>query len=249
VSLIYDSTASRWRAVTSSIGIALPEQFHYFDDMHGTHLTTSGMLIGVVSGTGASIQTGTYLVNTTEKPYGIMQADTGTTATGRAYITTTGAANIIPTLGPALFLTRLAVEALSNGTERYQIRAGWHDASGGTDVTDGVYWEYDDATSGDWRTAASGTSTRTKNTVTGLTADTNYIWLGIFCNAAWTEATFFSSTNSTSWSIFGTKIADANMPTSTELLQASVGINKTVGTTQRNLSIDCIGFRYDFARG
>lgn len=104
------------------------------------------------------------------------------------------------TQGRALFLCRIMPEVLSTGTERFQLRCGIHDGAAGTDVTDGVYWEYDDATSGDWRTCAAGGSTRTKNTVTGFTVAAGvYHWLGIWINAAWNRVEFFYSSNSIDW--------------------------------------------------
>lgn len=239
---IYDTTDSRWELVGASRGVGLNEQFDGYDDF----LATTGAYGTTVSGTAASGQTGTYLVNSTERPVGVFQVDTGTTATGRAYIGASSNNSIVPAQGAALFLTRLAVEALSDGTQRYQIFAGFHDAQGGTDVTDGIYWAYRDDVNAAWLRGSAAASARTQ-TASGATVDTNYIWLGIFINPGWTRADYFYSTDSSAWTIDGSN--STNMPSSTQLVSLAAGINKTVGTTQRNLSIDLMGWRYDVVRG
>ena len=150
----------------------------------------------------------------------------------------------IPAQGRALFLARGMPEVLSTSTERFQVRCGIHDGGAGTDVTDGVYFEYDEATSTDWRACAAGTSTRTKNTITGFTPTAGvYHWIGIWVNAAWTRVEYFYSSDSVTWTLFATAIADANIPTATELCGFGVTMNKTVGTTQRNNWVDFVGVR------
>lgn len=237
---IYDGTDSRWALQNSTNSPAPVGQCSIWDEAHATLYTATN------SGTGASSQTGTYLVNSTEKPYGVYQADTGTTATGRAYLGQASNNSVVPAQGVAFCLFRLAIEATSNGTERYQIFAGFHDAQGGTDVTDGVYWAYRDDVSANWLRGSAAASSRTQ-TASGVAVDTNYIWLGIFINAAWSRAAYFYSTNSLDWTIDGTNTA--NMPSSTQLVSFSLGINKTVGTTQRNMSYDGAGYRILHQRG
>ena len=242
VMYFYDNTDSRWEIVTSSYGTGLTNQFDMADDF----LATIGIYGTTVSGTGASGQTGTYLVNSTERPIGVFQIDTGTTATGRASIGSSSTNSIVPAQGAAFFLTRLAVEALSNGTERYQIFAGFHDAQAATNTTDGIYWSYRDDVSANWIRESAAASARTQN-ASSTAVDTNYIWLGIFINANWSRADYFLSQDSAAWSIIGSN--SATMPSSTQLVSVAVQINKTVGTTQRNCSVDFMGWRYDFQRG
>jgi len=235
---IYNSTSSRWQLLGSS---SLNNQFNNFSDCHGASCYGTS-----VSGTGASFQAGTYLANSTEKPKGIIQVDTGTTSTGRAYYGDNVANNTVPGQGAAIYLTRLAPETLSDGTNRYQVIAGFHDAIGGTNVTDGVYWKYDDASASVWRRCAAAASTRTETSATP-TVDTNYIWLGIFINPAWSRADYFYSTDSLVMNFDGS--VSTNMPSSSQIVNVAAGINKTVGTTQRNLSVDLQADRYDFLRG
>jgi hypothetical protein len=245
VTLWYDATSARWRYADA---VPTPEaQFHVWTECLDQPNTTAGYPFRLaVAGTGASGQAGTYLNNSTERPWGIVQVDTGTTATGKAFLEGNSVSGMVPAQGCALFLTRLAVEALSDGTNTYQVFAGFHDASGGTNVTDGVYWAYRHGSSANWMRSAAAASARTETA--GATAvGTTYVWLGIFVNANWTRADFFLSTDSVAWTVEGT--VTTNLPSATQVLAPSVGINKTVGTTQRNLSIDWMGCRYDLVRG
>lgn len=253
--LVRSATLSRWVHSTSGLK-NLAAQFDIFSDFIGAPngaLTGAFDNIGVlVSGTAATVDgvAGTTAaaggnVNTTEKPYGLARIDTGTAATGRATIG--GQVGlIVPAQGRGLFLCRIMPEALSTSGERFQLRCGIHDGAAGTDVTDGVYFEYDEATSADWRTCAAGGSTRTKNTVTGFTPTAGvYHWLGIWVNAAWNRVEYFYSSNSIDWTLFATAITDGNIPTATELPGFACTINKTVGATARNAFVDLMGLRYE----
>lgn len=243
ITLLYDTTHQKWEPIGSSGGIGFGAFFNEFEDFGGT----VGRFGTTVAGTGASAQISTYLFNTTLKPLGAWQIDTGTTATGRAHLGYTQATSVVPANGQAIMLTRLAVEALSNATDRYQIFAGWHDAVGATNVTDGVYWLYDDAASTAWQGATARASTRTTTGAAGPTVDTNYIWLGIFVNSTWTRATYFYSTDSITWVIAGSQTT--NLPLAANQTGFGVTINKTASNTQRNCSIDLLAHRYDITRG
>jgi len=242
---IYDNTTALWRLTQTNRG-GIMGQFDLWTDCFGGSAAAAGLYGGSSNGTGASGQTGTYLANSTEKPLGIWQVDTGTTATGRSYIGSPTTNDVVPAQGPAYILTRVAAEAASNGTERFQVFAGFHDANGGTNATDGIYWAYRDDVSANWLRGSAAASSRTE-TASGVAAGTTYIWLGIFINNDWTRADYFYSTDSTTWTIDGSN--STNMPSSTQLVSLAVGINKTIGTTQRNLSIDLLGHRYDLTRG
>lgn len=243
IQLVYDGGTSRWRVAGSSGGVGFGAFFDVFEDFGGT----TGAFGNAVNGTGASVQAGTYLQNQTERPIGVWQADTGTTATGRAHIGFVNQAALGAAQGPAMYLNRVAVEALSNATDRYQIFAGFHDAVGATNVTDGIYWVYRDDVSAAWQSAVAAGGTRVENFAAGPTVDTNYIWLGIAVNAAWTVATFFYSTDSVNWIVAGTR--NTGLPSGTQFFGLGATINKTVGLTQRNLSVDLMAYRYDSTRG
>jgi hypothetical protein len=240
---IYDSTASRWVLIATSKADGFG-QFTNFTDFNNSR----GDYEQITSGTGSNIAPAVYLSDATEKPYGVLRNSTGTTTTGKAYIGSPNNNSIVPAQGYALFLTRIAVDTLSVLAERYQIFAGYHDAPASTNVVDGVYWLYDEAASANWRIASSAASTASiADASPSLTVDLTYIWLGIFINPGWTRADFFSSTDSVTWVYGGTR--STNMPTATQLVNISVGINKTLGTTSRNLNIDLLTDRYELTRG
>lgn len=242
LTLVYDGAASRWRAIAASGGLGFGAFFDVYEDFLGS----VGTFGTAVSGTGASAQIGTYLQNNTEQPVGVWQIDTGTTATGRAHLGATQAAALMAGWGPQIFVTRLAVEALSTGTERFQIFAGLHDAVGTTNVTDGVYWVYRDDASAAWQAAVAAGGTRVESGIgAGPTVDTNYVWLGTAFVAG--RAIFFWSQDGASWTIAGE--TTTGVPSGTQAYGMGNTINKTVGTTQRNLSVDLLAFRIDATRG
>jgi hypothetical protein len=181
---------------------------------------------------------------------GVYEITTGTTSTGKSTLGTVTAAtyaSLIPTYGQAVFLCRIAVGALSSGTQRYQIYAGFQDAFAGTNVTDGVYWVYNDAASTAWQGSTASNSTRTTTGAAGPTVDTTFIWLGIYIDPTWTRATFFYSQDSLIWTMAGEQTT--NLPTSAQTTGMGVVINKTVGTTSTNCLVDFIAYRYDMTRG
>lgn len=243
ITLLYDATDSVWRPLAASGGLGIQAFFDFYEDFTGS----LGGMASIVSGTGASIQTGTYLQNATEKPVGIWQVDTGTTLSGRAYIGSNTSTQIFPGMGQGVFLARVAVEALSNATERFQVFVGLHDATGAANVLDGVYWVYRDEVSAAWQGGVATNTTRAETGAAGPTVDTNYIWLGIYVDPAWGRATFFYSTDSVTWTIAGEKTS--GLPTGSQSMGYHAGITKSVGTTQRNLSIDLIALRLDVTRG
>jgi len=65
-------------------------------------------------------------------------------------------------------------------------------------------------------------------------------------NGDWSRADFFSSGNGQLWSFHDS--ITTNLPAAVQPVGFSAGINKTIGTTQRNLSIDLQGIRYDALR-
>ena len=259
IHLMYDSISSKWEPLGSSDGIGFNEYFDQFDDfMGGSPNATTGIQAGVwtstFSGTGAAPAVSTYLINTTEKPLGIVQMSTGTTATGRGNI---GAADasIIPQLGQAICLSRVAVQtSLSTTTDAYHIYSGWHNATAASSASNAVAWQYHTgsaagtrgASGPNWTAVAISASTYISSS-TGPIVDTNYIWLGTYVSPLWDRATYFYSTDSTTWNI-ATEIS-SSLPVSASTLGFGVHIGKMVGTTARLNSVDLIGHRYDIIRG
>ena len=143
IQMVYDGTASRWRQVNRGV------QWAFFEDTHEMGGAIGTIFAGVASGTGASNQQGAYLAGSaTQKPLGVWESDTGTTATGRAGYSLGGTvtvAGVVPEQGAALFLSRVAVEVLANtATEDYDVATGFSDgvATNPYNATDGVYWYY-----------------------------------------------------------------------------------------------------------
>lgn len=244
ITLGYSSISNRWQAMSASSNLATMGLTEFTDFVGGT----VGPFTSTVSGTGASSQASTYLVNTTERPCGVVQADTGTTATGRATIGNAGTGDIVPTLGPALSVVRLAAEAVPSGTETFQLFSGFADSAGGTG-TDVVAWNLRwNGTAAEWSQDRISNTTATRSTTGSPTPDTNYIWLVVFVNANWTRADFIYSTDSVAFTRADsptTGFPGSGRPTA----WVAASIIKSVGTTQRNVSIDLAGNRIDYVRG
>lgn len=239
-----DNVGARWRCAdwpNQGQAMGLPE----FTDFAGGN---TGPFTSTVSGTGASVQASTYLMDTTERPMGITQIDTGTTATGRATIGHAGTDGIVPTLGPALSVVRLAAEAANSGTETWQLISGFADASGGT-FTDGVAWNLRwNGSAAEWSQDRLANGTATRSTTNSPTPATTYIWLVVFVNAAWTRADFIYSLDSISFTKADSPTT--GLPGNTrDTAWVAASLIKSAGTTQRNCSIDLAGCRVDYARG
>lgn len=244
ITLRYSTISSRWQAVSASANISQMGLTEFTDFNGGT----VGPFTSTVSGTGASAQASAYLIDTTERPMGVMQIDTGTTATGRATIGSAATANIIPTLGAALSVARLAVETAVDGTNTFTVNSGFIDSSGGT-RTDGVCWEY-------WWTGSAAEFSQTRFAAAAATrtntgspaATTNYIWLVVFVNPGWTRADFIYSNDSVDFSVASSPTT--GFPSNTQdTAWVAASMIKSAGTTQRNCSIDLAGSRVDYVRG
>lgn len=244
ITVRYSAISQRWQAISASSNLTTMGLTEFSDFAGGT----LGPFTSTVSGTGASVQASTYLVNTTERPMGVTQGDTGTTATGRVTIGNAGGGDIVPTLGAALSVARLAAEAAVSGTETYQLLSGFTDSAGGT-ITDAVAWNLRwTGAAAEWSQDRVSNATATRSNTGSPTPDTNYIWLVVFVNPAWTRADFIYSTDSMAFTKADsptTGLPGSARPTS----WAAASMIKSAGTTQRNVSIDLAGNRIDYARG
>lgn len=244
----YSAVSSRWQAISASSNMSQMGLTEFTDFVGGT----TGTFTLTVNGTGASAQISGYLINTTERPCGVVQIDSGTTATGRATLgtPTTGGTTgvIVPTLGPALSVVRLAAEALPTGTETFQLFSGFADTANGT-VTDVVAWNLRwNGSAAEWSQDRISNGTATRTAVNSPTPDTNYIWLIVFLNADWTRADFLYSEDSVNFLWAGSQTT--GLPGSARTTGwVAASIIKSLGTGQRNVSIDLAGNRIDHARG
>ncbi len=87
----------------------------------------------------------------------------------------------------------------------------------------------------------------TAATLSNRLVATEYIWLGIFLNAGWTRADFFSSADGRTWT-FHDSLA-SGLPSAAHTLGFSAGIAKASGEAERYLSIDLQAVRCDGSRG
>jgi hypothetical protein len=145
-------------------------------------------------------------------------------------------------------VARLAAEALPSAAETFQLIAGFADSAGGT-FSDGAAWNLRwNGTAAEWSMDRLSNGVATRDASGAPTPDTNYIWLAVFLNADSTRADFYYSTDSVSWVKAGSKTT--GLPAAgRNTAWVAASIIKSVGTTQRNASIDLAGNRVDYVRG
>lgn len=124
------------------------------------------------------------------------------------------------------------VNLYSAGVREYIYTIGYGDVIVAGDYSDGVYFEYDGATSGNWRICTANGGVRTKVT-TSVAASTSYVNLAIEINAAGTSAQFF---------INGTSVGTitTNIPTSNPS-GYNAQIRNVTGVGQSDVHIDYYG--------
>lgn len=244
VEIIYNTTSSRWDVQGTTRGNGSPSMFEQYSDCH-----TSGDFYTTANGAGTGFYIGAgYIGDATYKAQGVAAIGGMSTSTGYCYLGT------VPTGmkgggGAALYMSRVWPEALSTGTDRFNVYTGFHNAGATGTLSNGVYWRYNDSVSSLWVTGACNSGSATENTVSGFTVAITPVFLGIFINGDWTRAEYFYSSNGVDYTIHSTAIT-TNIPTGTgNLVGATGGITKTVGTTGRWVDFDWLGFRYDLNRG
>jgi hypothetical protein len=243
---------SKWELVNQSAPGIMGLTF-FSDCIGGTGTAnlahSGGGLTIFASGTGAAGAASTYLANTTERPLGIVQFTAGTTTTGRAGAGDNGTDQIIPTLGPALSVARLAVQTTVSGTETFQVLSGFVDSLAAGATTDGVAWNNRwNGSAAEWAQDRFAATVRTGTTTGSPTPDNNYIWLVVFVNEGWTRADFIYSTDSVSFTLASSP--STGFPSSTQRTSwCAAQIIKSAGTTARLVSLDLAGYRVDYVRG
>lgn len=182
------------------------------------------------TGAGAAGASGN-LVNPNTLNQGVLMLATGTTATGRTSLmlaAAVGAGTMKPYAGSLRQTWYVQVPTLSSGTERYALRMGFGDSIT-ADYANGIYFEYDDSASANWRCKTASASTRTTVDSGVAVAAGTWVKLEIFTTNA---ATSFS------FAINGTTVAtiSSNMPTTD--VSPNMHIIKSIGTTSRLAYID-----------
>lgn len=234
--LIYDIATSNFKKIKASniVPIAIQNRYLTYDEDEFVGTTTAGKLNWAVSvtGTSSSGQQGTYGVNGIERALGVMQIDTGTTATGRACLYR--AASAIQ-MGYCEFdqIWRMAIEALSSATDRFSIHLGFiSNVTATGEQVHGAYFRYtDNVNSGNWQCVVRANSVEQVVNTT-VPADTAYNIFRIYVNEAGTSALFYINDV-----LVGT-ISTGLPITQGYFVGVGVKLEKSVGTTQRNVSID-----------
>jgi hypothetical protein len=226
----------------------------YFNPRRGfTHYTDflrwsaggDGFFVQTVTGTGA---TTSNMAAYTNQNVGILRLSTGTTATGRASITTQ-----LDTLalggGLVTCVSGVSTFTNSDATETYVDTIGLFDNITGVNQVDGVYFLYDtsgastgSAASGNWQcvTCSNSVRTFTTTTVTVTGSSTVFYNLRIEINSDATLVQFY--------------IDDALVAAHTTNIPVGIArtvgfgaqIIKTVGLTNRVLHLDYMGLTMQF---
>lgn len=214
-----------------------PRNFVEFLDDYLAETTTAGDAVWAesIAGTGAACTQSTL---TSNADLGVSSCTTGTTTTGRASLVT-GVGSIAFGAGTTTHESRLRPESASNGTERYQLFAGFYDTNTVNQV-DGAYFLYDEGgvTTGStattsWQCVTASNSTRTfTNSGIPVSVGSGMTKLTVEVNPAGNSVKFY--VNQTLACTHTT-----NIPTgTTRVVGSGVNIVKSVGTTARTFTID-----------
>jgi hypothetical protein len=141
--------------------------------------------------------------------------------------------------GTWMYESYIAIEILSNATERYRFITGFGDLATNASENNGIIFTYDEGSnfngtisSPNWQCVTTNNLVRTLTT-TSVPVTTSWVKLRIIVNADATEVKFY---------IDGILVAThtTNIPTfaSGRRLKVKQSIVKTVGTTSRNVNCD-----------
>jgi hypothetical protein len=224
-----------------------PRLGHYFyEEWDAGANTGRNTWLATASGAGAGAGSGTPAAN---RP-GILLLTTGTTATGYSLRTTGAGASHFFGGGQFVAETSLKFTALSTASEEFAFRGLMGDSTTGADHTDGVYFIYDRAVSGNyWVACTASNGVRTTTVLDGTAGNpTNAVVAG-----TWYRLTAAVNADGTSvvFQIDGVTVAThtTNIPTtSARLCGASLQIVKTVsvGSTGSTVDIDYYYLRQVF---
>lgn len=203
-----------------------------------------------IGGAGSSLAFSASLTgDTTMKPQGVLFAATGTTATGRSFLSTS-INSIMLGYGSMITLSRSGVAVLSTAIEEYSWISGLCDNNNVVAPTDAVAWQYDRTYSTDWTTITASNNTPTQNIITGFTPTTNQmVYLGTFVNGDASNAEFFYSIDGEVWEFTPTPHTATIPSGAARLTGVQVGVVKAAGLTSRGLSIDSCGYKTIMKRG
>ena len=250
-SFVYDASISRWIPWGQSLGyLGFFDQYEEFTGAPAaTTAQQSSHWAPAFAGTGATVAISTYLQNATERNVGIVQVTTGTTAAGRSHFGFAQNNAMITGFGQGVCLSRVALQAIATAAQYFVAYSGWQNSVGLVSASNAVSWYYDISGSTTWRgIAVSGTISSSLG-VGGPTADTNYVWLGIYVSPQWTRACYFYSIDSVNWVIAGEVSGSFPTASSGTAIGFGTGLTKFNGITGNLMSIDTLAHRYDIVRG
>lgn len=192
-----------------------------------------------VTGAGAVVQAATG--NIYNRVHGILHLKTGTTATGeaRAY---KGPVNLQAGDGLTEFEASAVLDALSDGTNRFEINIGFASAKYGTSPRRGIGFYYrDDVNGGKWLCSVEDTTSGKTEVDSGITVVAG-TWYNLEAriNAGGTSVAFYIDD-----ALVATITTD--IPTGTTKLFANwIDIIKSLGTSAKDLFIDYFQVRKRF---
>lgn len=257
ITFLYNGT--RWSQFNSANNFG---GFDFVDDFTQTAqngaagtVTTqvSSSLFNTVSAGTAAAVAGDALV----KEFGSTRFRTGTTATGSvraaidirnssSYFWGSNAADTFP----LVTLTKVRIDVLPSLTQDFRVYVG-HNYGTVAQITSnpypGYYWYAPDATSGltTWQvvsTNSTGGTTLTTNT--GIALSTSWIYLGLFTIGNRGDLAYFYSTDGVTYQFASKYVWSAGAFGG----RPFIGINKTVGTTDRVLYVDWFGTSFNLLR-
>lgn len=233
-----------WAPVSSVIGSSGIVSRAFFDDFlynnihnHDSPLSMTGF---EASGGNVALETTAPADNSYS---GLIIVGTGTNSSlsAKAALESSGGTNRIKCGGGSITVEwRVKIPVLSNGTVRFNVKAGLQGGTASGSPANGVYFEYiDNVNSGNWRGVSRNASTST--IVNGSIAPVADTWtkLRLEINSAGTLVTFYVDGVS-----IGT--SSTNIPTTNaSRLMASIERSGIVIGQNRNLYLDSVAWRIE----
>jgi len=188
------------------------------------------------NGSGGGFATSWETINDTSNATGAVELRTGTGTSGRYAIFSWNDSLVFNNETAYTFESRINLQALSDEDDEYNATFGFSNKfnRGAGTETDYAYWIYRRSVDGDYwvaATARNGTETKTVTTTAPVGNDTTFVVLKIVVPADGASIAYY---------IDGVQKAshESNIPTNTDRMGIGFRIDKTAGTTERELRID-----------
>ena len=255
-SLAVDGTGVKFPTVDAVNNLSIIDKYkrgvQFFTDFEGSSISSNGQpyLQQVASGTGATTQrTSNNIPNQTSNQIGFCQYQTGTTSTAYAnHISESFVGKqFVFGGGSWIYETYINVETLSTSLERFRFVSGFGDSPTTASESNGTFFTYDEGgiangtiASPNWQCVTSAGSVRTLTTTSTVVSANTWTKLRIEVNSSGTSVAFY---------INGSLVAThtTNIPTFISATNArgfniKQGILKSIGTTNRNVFCDYLGY-------